>query len=139
MPMIADRYRADGREFLFGESAAGHFVIETLLAEPNLFDGYAAISPSLWWEKQSMARMAEATRAGAAPLFISIADEGETMDAGVRRVVAARGDAPTCFADRPNLTHAVTYHALLPGALQYLLPGSDELPAEWGMVPGCTE
>lgn len=139
MPIVAATYRTDGNDFLVGESAAGHFVVETLLTEPDLFDGYAAISPSLWWEEQLLARTAEANGSGTPPLFISIADEGQTMDEGVRRVVAARGAAATCFADRPDLTHAVTFHALLPSALQYLLPGEEELPDEWGMVTGCAE
>lgn len=137
--MVESRYRTDGRDFLVGESAAGHFVVETLLVEPALFDGYAAISPSLWWEGQLLAKLAEARGAGTAPLFISIANEGQTMDEGVRRVVAARGaDSPTCFADRPDQTHAITFHALLPGALQFLLPGERPLPEDWAMVPGCT-
>lgn len=137
--MVDSRYRTDGRDYLIGESAAGHFVVETLLVEPALFDGYAAISPSLWWEDQLLAKLAEAQGAGTAPLFISIANEGQTMDEGVRRIVAARGDdSATCFADRPDQTHAVTFHALLPGALQFLLPDEKPLPEEWAMVPGCT-
>lgn len=141
MPLIAASYRTDGRDLLVGESAAGHFVVETLLREPEMFDGYAAISPSLWWEEQFLAREAEAKGAGEAPLFISIANEGETMDEGVRRIVAVRAESghPACFADRGDLTHGVAYHALLPSALQYLLPGAEPLPAEWGMVTGCTQ
>lgn len=141
LPMVAADYRTDGNEYLVGESAAGHFVVETMLAEPDLFDGYAAIDPSLWWEQQLLAKAAEANGAASAPLFISIADEGETMDQGVRRVVAARtkAGANTCFADRPDLTHATAYHTLLPGALQYMLPGPEPLPEEWHMTPGCSQ
>ncbi|WP_265571567.1 alpha/beta hydrolase [Sphingomicrobium nitratireducens] len=141
LPKVAGAYRTDGRDFLVGESAAGHFVVETLLASPALFDGYVAISPSLWWEEMLLARKAEADGAGTPPLFISIENEGETMDEGVRRVVAVRekAGAKTCFADRPDLTHGIAYHALLPGALQFLLPGPEPLPEEWGMVTGCAQ
>lgn len=143
-PLIEKAYRTDGRDFLVGESAAGHFVVETLLREPDLFTGYAAISPSLWWEGQELATEAETLGAGAAPLFLSIANEGETMpemDEGVRRVMAVRAtsEAATCFVDRSDLTHGVAYHALLPSALQYFIPGEKELPAEWGMVTGCVD
>jgi predicted alpha/beta superfamily hydrolase len=42
-PLIEARYRTDGRAFLVGESAAGHFVVETWAVTPGLFTGYAAI------------------------------------------------------------------------------------------------
>lgn len=32
-----------------GESLAGLFIVETLLAEPVLFDHYVALDPSVWW------------------------------------------------------------------------------------------
>ena len=53
-----------------GESLAGLFVVETFFLEPELFDTYIAIDPSLWWNNQklvedSAARLREyLTRAG---------------------------------------------------------------------------
>lgn len=55
-PMIEARYRTDGRAFLVGESAAGHFVVETWAEAPSLFTGYAAISPSLQWDFEALSR-----------------------------------------------------------------------------------
>ena len=37
-----------------GESLAGLFVVETLLLEPDLFDTYIALDPSLWWNDHKM-------------------------------------------------------------------------------------
>lgn len=48
-PEITNRYRTTAQKSIIGESAAGLFVIETLLLEPDLFDNYIAFDPSLWW------------------------------------------------------------------------------------------
>lgn len=59
MPEIARRYPITGETAIVGESIAGLFVVETLLVEPDLFDTYIAIDPSLWWNKgQLVARAA---------------------------------------------------------------------------------
>lgn len=51
MPEIAKRYRITAETATVGESLAGLFVVETLLTEPDMFDTYVAIDPSLWWNK----------------------------------------------------------------------------------------
>lgn len=53
-PMVEKTYRTTGETALVGESLAGLFVVETLLREPDLFDTYIAIDPSLWWNDQKL-------------------------------------------------------------------------------------
>ena len=48
MPQIKQHYRTTSETAVVGESLAGLFVVETLLREPDLFDTYIAIDPSLW-------------------------------------------------------------------------------------------
>jgi predicted alpha/beta superfamily hydrolase len=43
------RYRTTGERAIVGESLAGLFIVETLLREPSMFQRYAALDPSLWW------------------------------------------------------------------------------------------
>jgi predicted alpha/beta superfamily hydrolase len=52
MPEIRERYRTTSETAIVGESLAGLFVIETLLLEPDLFETYIAIDPSLWWNNE---------------------------------------------------------------------------------------
>lgn len=54
-PWVEQRYRTDGFDAVMGESLAGLFVAETFLCQPNLFDGYIAIDPSLWWDNAALA------------------------------------------------------------------------------------
>jgi predicted alpha/beta superfamily hydrolase len=54
MPVIRRRYRTTGETAIVGESLAGLFVVETFLLEPDLFDTYIAIDPSLWWNNEKL-------------------------------------------------------------------------------------
>jgi uncharacterized protein len=58
MPQVRARYRTTDETAIVGESLAGLFVLETLLREPDLFDTYIAIDPSLWWNNQSLVHKA---------------------------------------------------------------------------------
>ncbi len=58
MPDVRARYRTTDETAIVGESLAGLFVIETFLLEPDLFDSYIAIDPSLWWNSGSLVNSA---------------------------------------------------------------------------------
>jgi predicted alpha/beta superfamily hydrolase len=58
MPEIKERYRTTSETAIVGESLAGLFVIETLLLEPDLFEAYIAIDPSLWWNNEDLVNSA---------------------------------------------------------------------------------
>jgi predicted alpha/beta superfamily hydrolase len=50
IPMIESEYRADGsRRILAGHSVGGLFVLYALFHETDLFQGYVAASPSIWF------------------------------------------------------------------------------------------
>lgn len=55
-PLVAARYRTTGETALISESFAGLFVVDTLVADPALFDTYIAVSPALWWNDQALVR-----------------------------------------------------------------------------------
>jgi predicted alpha/beta superfamily hydrolase len=106
LPYVAAHYRTSGETALIGESFAGLFVIETLLATPDLFDAYIAVDPSLWWNDEAVARSAGVIFAGwhARPkhLVIATADEPD-IQAGVATL------ARSIDIDRPR---GLTYDAL---------------------------
>jgi len=137
-PLVEARYRHDGTAFLVGESAAGHFVVETWATSPSLFTGYAAISPSLQWDGEALSRRI-AGGATRPPLYLSLADEGGATETGMERLLGALPAAqPFCFSDRrKNLRHATSLHGLLPEALQFLLPTDADWLTEYGMVLRC--
>lgn len=125
MPFVAERFRLSDETVLIGESAAGLFVIETLLGQPELFAGYIAVSPMLWWDDRSLARESAAALQkrpfpGNRRLFLTIANEGGAMREGVDILVRALeahapGDLAWTFEPMAGETHGSIFH---PAALQ---------------------
>ena len=140
-PWVAARYRTDGRDGVLGESLAGLFIAETWLREPALFGSYAAISPSLWWDKAALTNAAPAlvgTRQAGHRLFVATAEEGaEEAQFDSRFAVAVGEVRGTCVVPHREYTHATIYHAVAPAALQFLFPTAEKLDAQFGFTTGC--
>lgn len=99
-PAIAARYRTGAESALIGESLAGLFVLDTLLAEPTLVDDYIAADPSVQWNEQAVVRGAVEHLAGwpggAKQLYIATGDLTEMQDGvailtGALRMLAPAG------------------------------------------------
>ncbi|NIJ42980.1 hypothetical protein FHS78_003288 [Parvibaculum indicum] len=57
---VAARYPVNpGRRILWGHSFGGFFALHALLTAPHVFDGYAALSPSLWWDDGRLTKEAD--------------------------------------------------------------------------------
>jgi hypothetical protein len=56
---IDKRYRVNDKKGLIGESLSGLFVMETLFLQPEAFDVYIAMDPSLWWNDAYLVKNAE--------------------------------------------------------------------------------
>ncbi|KQY28227.1 hypothetical protein ASD38_16160 [Caulobacter sp. Root487D2Y] len=130
-PWVGARYRTSGRGGLIGESLAGLFVVETFLREPRAFDAYLAASPSLWWDDQSLSREASSLLAKGKfvgrRLYLSIGDEGTTMQEGVDRVVTALRTKPSRglvwrYDPMPQEHHATIYDPSARAGLAWLFP-----------------
>jgi predicted alpha/beta superfamily hydrolase len=114
-PLVAARYRTTAESAIVGESLAGLFVVETLLVEPALFDGYIAADPSLWWNEQDLARHANEHlapwTAGAKTLYIAASADG--VQPGLDALLTAlRIDAPpiaVTYEPMPGERHATVF------------------------------
>lgn len=118
-PFVEGRFRTDGETALMGESLAGLFVVETFLKEPQMFDAYVAVSPSLWWDGGRLARQSGAHLRDhsndARTLILTIANEGGGMQTGMDDLVAnlrayAMPGLTWDYRPRPDETHATIYH-----------------------------
>ena len=143
-PLIEQTYRTNGRDVLLGESLAGLFVAETYLLEPSLFDGYAAVDPSLWWDKEALSKGAAANigaRQKGHALMVAVAKEQLEDSAAIKRLVAllGQGGQTYCVLARPDLTHATIYQQLTPQAVQYLLPPAEPPPEVYGFDLKCSK
>ncbi|EPB65738.1 putative esterase [Ancylostoma ceylanicum] len=53
-PFIDRTYPTTGTKYLVGQSLGGLLASEILLKKPHLFTHYLIVSPSLWWDDQSL-------------------------------------------------------------------------------------
>ena len=58
-PFISSNYKTTKTRFLIGQSLGGLLASEILLKEPELFSHYLIVSPSLWWDNESMLKKAK--------------------------------------------------------------------------------
>lgn len=130
-PFVERRFRTSGETALMGESLAGLFVVETFLKEPQMFDAYVAVSPSLWWDGGRLAAQAGAHLRDhsndARTLILTLGDEGPEMQSGMDALVANLRDhampgVTWSFTPRPTETHATIYHGAALDAFRRLFP-----------------
>lgn len=122
MPVVRARYRTTRETAIIGESLAGLFVVETLFAEPDLFDTYVAFDPSLWWNNHALASGPgmgwSAGMRGSKTLYM--ASSKDDID-GLTGVLAenlkrlAGAGMTVHFEPMPAESHATIYH---PAALR---------------------
>jgi hypothetical protein len=120
IPAIDARYRTLPERVIVGESFAGLFVVETALAEPDLFDTYIAFDPSLWWDDERLLKAApERLRAITRPLVLFVAGGKEAENLMGRMAATLRSQAPQTlrwtYESMPGETHATIFH---PAALK---------------------
>src|SRR5579872_720875 len=53
-PYIQHKYKASDNRTIIGQSLGGLLATEILLKKPSLFDNYIIVSPSLWWNNESI-------------------------------------------------------------------------------------
>ena len=92
LPTIDRNYRTRPYRALSGHSLGGLLAVYTLLNRPEVFKGYLAISPSLWWDDQVLVKAAQpfftAHRDLGADLYMTMANEDDTMLGGAWKLSA---------------------------------------------------
>lgn len=131
-PFVTARYRTSGEAAVMGESLAGLFIVEAFLREPDAFDTYIAMDPSLWWDEGRLAEDAPAllARHDGAPhrLWLSAGSETLAQPGHLDALLAAlraRPELELHDEPRPRLSHATIYHPTAWEALQALYPRPD--------------
>lgn len=123
MPQVKDHYRTTNETAIVGESLAGLFVVETFMLEPDLFDTYIALDPSLWWNNQKLVNGAgEQLRAQTKlekTLYFASSDEKEIAEIAQRFSGILSKNAPSSihwhYEPMPEEKHSTIYH---PAALK---------------------
>ncbi len=126
-PFIQKKYKVNGNRTIIGQSLGGLLATEILLKKPNLFENYVIVSPSLWWDHESLFQLLPSLvkKPLTAHIFVSIGSEGKQSEADSRKLVEAlqkRSDSPSniTFAPLPQETHLTILHNSVYKALEFL-------------------
>ncbi len=131
LPEVRRRYRTTGETGIIGESLAGLFVLETFLLEPQLFDTYLALSPSLWWNAEALVNGAAKHLAGRRTLrnkalYVASTSDDTIAPAAERLAAALRGAEARGlkwkYEPRTDLRHDNLYREASPQVLRAWFP-----------------
>ncbi len=86
-PFIVRNYRINGNKTLIGQSLGGLLATEVLFKKPHLFNNYLIISPSLWWDAESLLKQDLKGLAGKnLKVHVSVGNEGKVMERDAKRL-----------------------------------------------------
>ncbi len=85
-PLIGKEYRTDSVKTLIGQSLGGLLAAEILFKNPDLFDNYIIVSPSLWWDNESLLGRQLAEQTSGKSVYIAVGKEGEVMERTAREL-----------------------------------------------------
>ncbi|MFH4967468.1 alpha/beta hydrolase-fold protein [Gaetbulibacter sp. M240] len=79
-PFVDANFRTTANKTIIGQSLGGLVATEVLLEMPDLFDNYIIVSPSLWWNDESLLSRQPEPFDSIKSIYIAVGKEGETME-----------------------------------------------------------
>ncbi|PZQ80319.1 MAG: esterase [Flavobacterium johnsoniae] len=125
LPYVKKQYRTSTAT-IAGQSLGGLFATEVLLKKPELFDNYIIISPSLWWDDESLLRKApellEKKRNKKIQVFVAVGSEGQQMEDDAFQLseilAKSKDNLVSSFAKMTEENHLTILHNSLYKALE---------------------
>jgi len=111
-PYISARYRTAQRT-LIGQSLGGLMATEFLVKKPQLFDDYIIVSPSLWWDHESLIKLVDAQQLSGKTVYIAVGKEGDVMEQDAVQLAALLQQNKSIhliFRPMDKETHATILH-----------------------------
>jgi len=137
IPWVDGQFRTAPYRVLVGHSFGGLFATYALLTQPEMFDGYISISPSLWWDDRALVEQAETT-IEQQPwegrfFYMTMGNEGgDMLPAAAALAAVFKASAPEGFEwqfrwmdheTHGSIPHRTTYDALEWMFADYQVPG----------------
>ena len=130
-PYIKTHYKTNDTSYLIGQSLGGLLATEILLKKPDLFTNYIIVSPSLWWDDESLLKAAPVLLSTQTDtkkwVYVSVGSEGKIMEKDAADLVQAlqrsgKKKMKIDFAPLPKENHATILHNSIYEALKILYP-----------------
>lgn len=80
--LVAKNYRVSEEKTIIGQSLGGLLAAEILHKKPALFDNYILVSPSVWWDGNSLLRMKPIPATSLKKIYVAGGTEGPAMQTG---------------------------------------------------------
>lgn len=128
IPFIENRYPTNGVKTLIGQSLGGLLAAEILLKKPQMFTNYIIVSPSLWWDDESLMQLESKVSQPGQHLYVAVGKEGEIME----RTATALADKhkkrgwKTYFQYYSDKSHANILHEAVYDAFEKIFQKEEE-------------
>lgn len=123
-PYIGLNYKVSEKHTLVGQSFGGLLATEVLFKKPYLFDKYIIVSPSLWWDNESLLKFKpDFSKNKTIDIHISVGNEGDVMVRDARALfhkLNGIGKIRADFKYYNNMKHETIYHIALYNAFVWL-------------------
>ncbi|MGI8670712.1 MAG: alpha/beta hydrolase [Aridibacter sp.] len=122
-PFIEKKYRTNSSKMIIGQSFGGLLATEILFKKPELFNSYIIVSPSLWWDDQSLLSIEKKTLKNKKSIYIAVGKEGDIMEKDARRLHTLleerkQANVQIRFEYFPDENHATIFHQAVYKAFQ---------------------
>jgi predicted alpha/beta superfamily hydrolase len=123
-PFIDRHYKTNTTRTVVGQSLGGLVATEILFKRPQLFSKYVIVSPSLWWDNESLLQYQPAILQPAfkdsLSVFIAVGEEGKRMIGDARKLFSMMGQGTNIKAgfkyfteeDHASIMHNAAYKGL---------------------------
>ncbi len=85
-PFIQQHYKAGKDKLLIGQSLGGLLAVEILFKKPALFNQYVIVSPSLWWDNESLLQLQRAAITQKTAVFLAVGKEEKVMEQDAKKL-----------------------------------------------------
>lgn len=124
-PIIQKTYKTNDHKAIIGQSLGGLLATEILYKKPKLFDTYIIISPSLWWDAESLFQWDPEPLPAGTQIYIGVGNEGRVMKKVAKKLyreVKKRqcADCSVDFEYFKELDHGDALHLAVYSAFQSL-------------------
>ena len=123
-PYINQSFKTNGANMLIGQSLGGLLATEILLKKPDLFSQYLIVSPSLWWDNESLLKIKAAPFKNKTTVYIAVGKEGKIMEddaKALHELLKAKGtDLSLKFDFIGNKMHGNIFHQAVANAFEFL-------------------
>ena len=123
-PYIDQTYKSNAEKTLIGQSLAGLMATEFLLKRPQLFSKYIIMSPSLWWDNESLLRIQSTQPRPGTKVYIAVGKEGKMMENDARKLAKllqkSQKFPSLLFEFLPEESHGTILHPAVARAFKWM-------------------